>query len=441
MDRWETSLREERFRRDKKNPSFSSTLLDAIYRSIDEGDGGGGEEELFFYRETMRKKQSSSVRGNGALQEEEMASLRRACLIEKWMEKKVSEKVVVRRKFPADFDRKLQNDRNAMLLNSSSTSSDSSCGGFSSSESESVHGARSTRSSDFTQQRPKPVRTAVPIRSEKPLHCEQQLQRKLHVCDTHHQERNSIPLQKPKHEGGFVKTKSRALKIYGDLKKVKQPISPGGRLATFLNSLFTAGNPKKAKISSSVGGSDYTCSERKSKSTQASTCSSASSFSRSCLSKTSSSRGKVSNGTKRSVRFFPVSVIVDEDCRPCGHKCLHEDEPSLMAVTAVRKIGESQSLSEEVQFQLREKNRRVEEATRDLLKGYQKKRDFEMRDLHSDDEVEDDDEDDAASCSSSDLFELDNLAAIGIERYREELPVYETTHLDTNRAIANGLIL
>uniref|UniRef100_A0A0V0GZD8 Putative ovule protein n=1 Tax=Solanum chacoense TaxID=4108 RepID=A0A0V0GZD8_SOLCH len=56
---------------------------------------------------------------------------------------------------------------------------------------------------------------------------------------------------------------------------------------------------------------------------------------------------------------------------------------------------------------------------------------------------EDEDEDDGASCASSDLFELDNLSAIGIDsnRYLEELPVYETTHLDTNRAIANGLIL
>ncbi|CAN1823217.1 Protein BIG GRAIN 1-like A, partial [Linum perenne] len=48
---------------------------------------------------------------------------------------------------------------------------------------------------------------------------------------------------------GFVKKKSRSLKnIYGDLKKSKQehhPISPGGRLASFLNSLFTAGAAKK----------------------------------------------------------------------------------------------------------------------------------------------------------------------------------------------------
>ncbi|XP_042510141.1 protein BIG GRAIN 1-like A [Macadamia integrifolia] len=438
MERWEKPLREDRYRHARANPSFSSTLLDVIYRSIDEGEDPR-EEELILYRETMRKKQSSCVRGSSVLPEEEMANLRRACLIEQWMEKKVSEKVVVRRKSSApDFDfkpPKRGNDRNSLLLNSTSSSSDSSCGGgFSSSETESVYGARS-RSSGL-----KPVRTVVPVRSEKPPRHEQQ-QRQFNDFDAHFQQRsNSVPQQKPKHESGFTKTKSRALKIYGDLKKVKQPISPGGRLSSFLNSLFTAGNQKKAKISSStssVGGIDD---ERKSKSAQASTCSSASSFSRSCLSKTPSSRGKLSNGMKRSVRFYPVSVIVDEDCRPCGHKSLYEDDPNLKAIKTVRKIGEAPLHNEELQFHLREKNRRVEEAARDLLKGYQKKCDFNMRDLHED--VDDDeDDDDAASYSSSDLFELDNLAAIGIERYHEELPVYETTHLHTNRAIANGLIL
>ncbi|KAJ4950777.1 hypothetical protein NE237_027609 [Protea cynaroides] len=425
MERWEKPRREDRYRQSKANPSFSSTLLDVIYRSIDEGDDAG-EEEVVLYRETMRKKQSSNLRGSSVLPEEEMANLRRACLIEKWMEKKVSEKVVVRRKSSTpDFDfnpPKLRNDRNCLLFHSTSSSSESSCGGgFSSSEAESVYGTRS-RSSGL-----KPIRTAVPVRSEKPP-CYEEKQRK---C------KDSEPQQKPKHESGFTKTKSRALKIYGDLKKAKQPISPGGRLAGFLNSLFTAGNPKKAKISSSsvASGDD----ERKSKSAQASTCSSASSFSRSCLSKTPSSRGKLINGMKRSVRFYPVSVIVDEDCRPCGHKSLYEDDPNLMAVAAVGKIGEPPLHDKELQFHLMEKNRRVEEAARDLLKNYQKKCDFDMRNLH--DKDDDDDDDDAASYSSSDLFELDNLAAIGIERYHEELPVYETTHLNTNRAIANGLIL
>ncbi|CAN1218316.1 Protein BIG GRAIN 1-like A [Linum perenne] len=171
--------------------------------------------------------------------------------------------------------------------------------------------------------------------------------------------------------GGFVKKKSIALKnLYGDLKKVKQqPISPGRRLASFLNSLFTPATTttKQGKISRGGGGGDEI------RPTSSSACSSASSFSRSCLSKTPSSRGTAG---KRSVRFYPVSVIVDDD----------RDE---------------------------------------------------------EEEEDDDDEDEGASCASSDLFELDNLSAIeGIERYREELPVYETTHLTkSNHAIANAFFV
>jgi hypothetical protein len=273
----------------------------------------------------------------------------------------------------------------------------------------------------------------------------------------HNHERNYAPNQKAKHEGSFVKTKSKALKIYGDLKKVKQPISPGGRLASFLNSLFTAGNAKKAKISTSGGRYE----ERKLKSEQASTCSSASSFSRSCLSKTPSSRGgKLSsnNGAKRSVRFYPVSVIVDEDCRPCGHKSLYgsdcqELSSTLVAATVTTDTRNNVPTSgEELKFHVTNENRRIEEVARNLLKNYQRKKEEQFdhmsidlcndnnHEVMSSDE-EEEEESDVASCASSDLFELDNLSAIGIERYREELPVYETTHLGTNRAIANGLIL
>ncbi|XP_057504426.1 protein BIG GRAIN 1-like B [Actinidia eriantha] len=407
----------DKYRSQRENPSFSSTLLDSIYRSIDEGGGGGGgEEELVLYRETMRKTRSNctAMKGGGGFGEhEDVATLKRACIIDKWMEKKVSEKVVVRRKSAADLERKSRNGRDSMFLNSSSSSSDSSSGGgFSSSEAESVLYAH----------KPKPIRTSVSRDAEKL---------------NHHGSAHNTFDKKPKSENSFVKTKSKAMKIYGDLKKAKQPISPGGRLASFLNSLFTAGSAKKAKIVSSTGGHDHDdmISESKSKSAYASTCSSASSFSRSCLSKTPSSRGKSSNGMKRSVRFYPVSVIVGEDCQPCGHKSLYKDEPRLDA-----RNGELRdSISEELKLHIMEKKRRVEEAARELLKNYQKKVECEFN-FRNAEEFGNDDDDDAASYASSDLFELDNLSSIGIERYREELPVYETTRLDTNRAIAHGLI-
>lgn len=81
-----------------------------------------------------------------------------------------------------------------------------------------------------------------------------------------------------------------------------------------------------------------------------------------------------------------------------------------------------------------EENRRVIEAAKELLRSYQKKN-KEVIEVSVEDDEEDDD-DDALSCTSSDLFELDNLSAIGIDRYREELPVYETTRLNTNRIIS-----
>ncbi|MED6216770.1 hypothetical protein PIB30_011099, partial [Stylosanthes scabra] len=236
---------------------------------------------------------------------------------------------------------------------------------------------------------------------------------------------------------GFGKTKNKALRIlYGELKKTKQPISPGARLASFLNSLFHSnGSSKKAKVASSSPVVVHEPPSSAATSIQhgggggdvggGSACSSASSFSRSCLSKTPSSR----TGTKRSVRFCPVSVIVGEDCRPCGHKNLimHEGQNGNLAKGY---NGNKNTNDEELRFHVLQESKRVEELARDLLKNYHMKKkkhdDDVMRyELEEDD---DDDEDDDASCSSSDLFELDNLSAIGIERYREELPVYETTH-------------
>ncbi|XVE97745.1 hypothetical protein REPUB_Repub03eG0045000 [Reevesia pubescens] len=453
-----TLMREDGYRQERDNPSFSSTLLDKIYRSIDDGDTK--REDLKFYRETMQKKQSKgnmkSNRSRG--EEEEMSSLQRACLIEKWMEKKVSKKANAEKKQVfSEFERKshheLDHDHDVLFFSSTSSSSDSSSGGFSSSDTDSIYGAK-TKSSCFVPPRPKPIRTSVLAPSEKPMITEKTgrtertlfyEQRELHMFDDYHY--NSASDHTPKLDETIFKSKSRAMKIYGNLKKVKQPISPGGRLASFINSLFTTGNTKKAKSSSSIISCDD---ERKLKSGQVSTCSSASSFSRSCLSKNSpSTRERLRNGVKRTVRFCPVSVIVDEDCRPCGQKSLYEEEDSSLlsvSVPTAWKIGKSSSrkCEEELKFQIMEKTRRVEEMAREFLKEYhlnQKKSDFISRETRSNNVVDemDEDEDDAASYSSSDLFELDHLVLIGNDRYREELPVYGTTHVETNRAIANGL--
>ncbi|KAJ6698958.1 PROTEIN BIG GRAIN 1-LIKE A [Salix purpurea] len=374
MYKKERSSRESAFPPRRRTPSFSSTLLDSIYRSIDEPSG---EQQLV----TGIKKQScssvSTSRRDASFREEEKEGctpLRRAVRNESWVEKRST--------------------RGSTPYSSTSSSSDSSSAGggggvFSSSENDSSV----KRNSSFRQQRTKPL-------SDKPH-------------------------QKPKCEGGgFHKTKLRALKIYGELKKVKQPISPGGRIASFLNSIFnSASAAKKVKICS-IGAMEDVSFERKSKKPA---CSSVTPFSRSCLSKTPPPpRGKPSNGTKRSVRFYPVSVIVDEDSRPCGHKCIYEDDPGLMPMP--RKAVKSNPVKElEV----------AKGAAADYLRSHRQKKnasEFGFRGFHG--FGEDDSDSDDESCASSDLFELDHL--IGIGRFREELPVYETTNLKTNQAIANG---
>jgi len=105
------------------------------------------------------------------------------------------------------------------------------------------------------------------------------------------------------------------------------------------------------------------------------------------------------------------------------------------------KIGRNKNEEEE---KIVDKSRRVEGAAREFLKGYHRSQNksnlINLRDFPNVVEDDDTDDDDAASYSSSDLFELDHLSVMGNNRYREELPVYETTHVTTNRAIANGLI-
>lgn len=383
-----TGREEQRF----QNPSFSSTLLDKIYRSIDEGEERK-DSDIKFYTETTMKKQSRiNAKCDGALEKEQNQNHRRAL--------KESEKVRTQRKAHRDYD--LEQD--VQFFSSTSSSSDSSSGLLSSSsDTESMYATKS-RASCFAPSRPKPVRTSVV---------------------TERSEKTRIAMASD-NEQGLIKSKSRAMKIYNNLKKVKQPISPGGKLTSFLNSLFTT---KKTTTASSYEDVNVNVNaERR----NASTCSSASSFSRSCLSKNSpSTREKLRNGVKRTVRFYPVSVIVDEDSQPCGHKAV----PS---VPTTWKIGSKKNVVEEQE--VIDKSRRVEEAAREFLREYHRNNETLRRKIEE--EEEDEDDDDASSCSSSDLFELDHLAVIGKDnRYCEELPVFETTRFSANRAVANGRIL
>lgn len=153
------------------------------------------------------------------------------------------ERVVLRRNSVAAADARPRSDpdgRSAFVLSSSSSSSNSSSGGrFSSSESESTsaRGGAKARSLCCDAPWPKPIRTRASVRS-----------------DTSPPPPRHPPPSSSSSDARFslVKTKAKALRIYDDLKKVKQPISPGNRLASFLNSLLASKNSRKSKISSSL---------------------------------------------------------------------------------------------------------------------------------------------------------------------------------------------
>ncbi|XP_074288595.1 protein BIG GRAIN 1-like A [Silene latifolia] len=380
-------------------PSFSSSLLEEIYRSFDDDKSRIDRRRVDRY------------------------------VLEQWIDKekekeKEKEKNI---KFRRNSMPETGNYRQPLYSSSSTSSSDSSSciGGFSSSDTESVYGAPARMSAKVPSL--KPIRTAANTADSAT-----EFVRKSYSGDN--TAAAKAKAKKSKKDGKL----QHALKLYADLKKVKQPISPGGKIASFLNSLFNSGNSRKSKVSPPSTAAVPTAMK------SASVPSSASSYSRSCLSKTPSSAGRYE---RRSVRFCPVSVVVDET----GEKSVYNDVVSRMDVCGGDEV--------DLKAEIREKQRRVEEAAKELLKNYrsnQIRKEFKVNVISNVDqginsnvnvnmcgfEDEDEDDDDEESCCSSDLFELDNLLEIGVgDRYCQELPVYETTHVGRNRAIANGSIL
>ncbi|KAK1377799.1 hypothetical protein POM88_024543 [Heracleum sosnowskyi] len=332
---WLKRFEAKRFSIKRKNKVSSSLMSkqkgkNIEMRSIDEPLGK--EEE-----NRMRRKREVDY-------EEEVPSLRRAIMVEKWIE-----------------DHGKKSSKHALRNSNGSNSSDSSCCGtlFSSSDNESSV----TRS----------------LQKSSSVHT----------------------MQTPKREKKFITTtKTKALQIYSELKKVKQPISPGGRIARLLNSIFSSKTAKKQNCNENL------CSVTKSRSLKELPTSSyaASSFSTTCLSKAPCKID--SNGMKRAVRFSPVTKnIVGEDCKK---KSVYKDDPRIVSFPVTRKP-----------------EKKIYNAELGDVPKYRET-------FHKADH--EDFEDDNASCSSSDLFELDNIGV----KYAEELPVYGTTKLKTNKDSANG---
>ncbi|KAI0523241.1 hypothetical protein KFK09_005635 [Dendrobium nobile] len=309
MERWRNGIDRQAPRRCRDCPSFSSTLLDSIYRSIDETDNRGATKE--------------QQRLSGAPDRISTKKQNMACFPE-------SRRIIPSVKTPTVTCP----GRNA----TSSSSDGSSYGSFSSSDTESV--------SNLCPARLRPIRTTPTVRSGR-----------LRPEDAPDQFISATITEKSskKERNGSIRNCLR------DLRNGRSPSSPGARLANFLGSLFAA----KSKVSAELP------------------CPTEPSYSRSCLSKTPST-------AKRTVRFCPVSVIVGEDCRPCGEKWVYGGAaPKPPAAPPPPPVRRSKVQEEE------------------------------------------DEEDD--------LFELKNLAVIG--RFRDELPVYETTLLGKYSGVSRGLIL
>ncbi|KAG9132597.1 hypothetical protein Leryth_023060 [Lithospermum erythrorhizon] len=391
----EKSLREVKQRKHPKNPSFSSTLLDEIFNSSIDGNEQNPFEVKPFKNQSTRKPNNDvgnvKMKATSNIKKvEEMASLKRACLMEKFMEQKINEKVSSLRNISS-----LQEFYNDPMFfsTSSSSSSDSSSGGLSSSDLELFYDS-STKS-----------RTIISCFSAR----------------SYSKNNNtSQQMSGNEMEDNLMKSKSRALKMYNNFKKVKQPISPGGRLTSFISSLFASGNVKHSK--------EEGIHEEKWKPTasKASTCSSAtSSFSRCCITKSvpNSMRKCDDFGVRKTVHLYPVS----------GHKSTYDDKlDRFKRQPASHKNYGSVSGSKTLKLHVLERNKYIDqEASKDVFLK-------EWKDQEKDNDFEDEDVE-RVSDSSSDLFEIDHLKVFGNNRFYEELPVYETTHLDRNQAIASGL--
>ncbi|KAL3633547.1 hypothetical protein CASFOL_022309 [Castilleja foliolosa] len=161
-------------------PSFSSTLLDEIYNSID-----GNEKKangLKVFDEKPLRKQMSSVRSEESTAKVKVAVRRRISLMSELEKSALQER---------DLFFFSSTNQNAEFLNSKGTN--------------------------------KPKVTSSCLMSDDP---------------GRNKTGNDLT----------IKTKSNVYnKVYANLKKVKQPISPGGKLTSFINSLFANSNDKKSK--------------------------------------------------------------------------------------------------------------------------------------------------------------------------------------------------
>ncbi|KAL4360879.1 hypothetical protein GQ457_04G010710 [Hibiscus cannabinus] len=228
-------------------------------------------------------------------------------------------------------------------------------------------------------------------------------------------------------------------------KKCKQPSSPGGRLASFLNSLFNQTGLKKKKSKSATQSVKH---EEESPGGRRKRRSSISHFRSSSTADTKSFYSSSSSGFRTPPPYAHTPTKSHKEFRSYSdHKqvlSLSKNSIGPTKPTAEDKRNTSAAdkswLDEKLKF-----NNGHSEKHKDLSTHHQEKgRNIgdrypsDKKEIRKFNETETDDG--ADSDSSSDLFELQNYD-LGI--YSSGLPVYETTHIDTIKRgapISNGAL-
>ncbi|KAK4376573.1 hypothetical protein RND71_002869 [Anisodus tanguticus] len=219
-----------------------------------------------------------------------------------------------------------------------------------------------------------------------------------------------------------------------DQKKYKQPSSPGGRLASFLNSIFNQTSSKKKKSSQSLKDQeDESPSGRRKRRSTISHFSfrSSSNITTTTTTTTNSTTNSTSSDSKSSSNsgfrtpppYAPTPTKSYKDFKSFGlGKQQHEVYGDKKNATDYSWLDEKLKLSKNNGVYYSDKYNK--NTNNGLLLSEKSKTYNKVVDVDVDVDVDDD----ADSDSSSDLFDLPN---IDLDYYSSSgLPVYETTHMD-----------
>ncbi|XP_071687791.1 protein BIG GRAIN 1-like E [Rutidosis leptorrhynchoides] len=229
---------------------------------------------------------------------------------------------------------------------------------------------------------------------------------------------NSNPLQ-----AIFV---DNPIMIKKEIKKSKQPSSPGGKLAHFLNSLFNQTSSKKSKSKSkSTKDQDESPSSwrRKRRSSISHFTSANNSFNNTNPTILSDSRSQFSNSTSSGFRTPPhYHMIAHTPTKTSSYRDTKSYSYSKPPPSQITKIPINGNLNN-----IDNKHMSVEKVNIfDYKQGHHPDKYILKEDIN--DFKRFIKEDDGDSDSSSDLFELTNC---DLGFYSSGLPVYETTHMDS----------